>query len=344
MTGHWRLGTVLALLVFADRLPAQYLPSSYGNVGFKGRKVAVVGVWPYPVCVAPPYRLAPYGTSVSRLHVQVLQPVPLYRRPLVLGPAAFDLDDEIRGVDLDLVPAKASTPAKAKRTEAIELPRLPALPGVDVSVPRKSVRPEEAPKPEPEPIPPPPPPPALPPPSDDPAEEYDRLVTIGLAAFREQDYGVAALRFRQAAKVLPHKARAHLLLVQAELALGRFQQAVQAIETGMRRQMNWPGSKFQPRADLYKGIEAELDAHLKRLEETCDQQAKNGRAQNGQFLFLLAYQLWFDGRRQEALMHFRRARALVADPSLIDEFLRAAQAGVIADGESLAARTHALAA
>ena len=40
-----------------------------------------------------------------------------------------------------------------------------------------------------------------------------------------------------------------------------------AIDAGMRRDPKWPRSEFQPRADLYKGMEAEFDNHLDRVQK-----------------------------------------------------------------------------
>jgi hypothetical protein len=86
----------------------------------------------------------------------------------------------------------------------------------------------------------------------------------------------------------------------------------------MRLHQNWPRAPFQPRLDLYGGIEPDFAEHLKRLEGALQQAPKQPA-----LLFLLAYQLWFDGRRDEAVPLFRQARALTADPTFIDQFLAA---------------------
>jgi hypothetical protein len=41
------------------------------------------------------------------------------------------------------------------------------------------------------------------------------------------------------------------------------------------------------------------------------------------FAFVLAYQLWFDGEREEAVKLFRQARLTASDPTFIDLFLKA---------------------
>jgi hypothetical protein len=74
---------------------------------------------------------------------------------------------------------------------------------------------------------------------------------------------------------------------------------------------------FRPRLDLYKGNEAEFDTHLKRLGD-----ALRGQPLESDLLFLYAYQLWFDGRRAEAVVYFERARAVAADSTFIDRFVK----------------------
>ena len=46
-------------------------------------------------------------------------------------------------------------------------------------------------------------------------------------------------------------------------------------------------------------------------------------------LFLYAYQLWFDGRKDEARVLFLRARPRAADRGVIDRFLRALPAAPV---------------
>ncbi len=146
------------------------------------------------------------------------------------------------------------------------------------------------------------PPPPEPPPQADPREENTRLVKLGLAAFSDQEYVLAAHRFRQATLVDPKSAPAYFFLAQAQFALGKYRPAVESIHAGMNLTKNWPKAPFQPRIDLYKGAEAEFDVQLKRLRDTL---AKN--AKDPAYLFLTAYQLWFDGRQNEAVALFQQA-------------------------------------
>jgi len=261
------------------------------------------------------YFVGPFFTT-SRVTLYYYAP-----RQVPITPA----NDELAGVDLDVVkPAK--TPAS--RPEVIpEVPE-PDLPGVDVSVPRRPVRPgeaEPAKKPEAE-------PPARKaaasppgPPKKEPADESTRLVQLGVTAFAHQEHGLAALRFQQAVAADPLAAKAQFLLGQALFALGKYHEAVAAIEAGMRLKPRWPQAPFRPRRDLYQGHEADLDAQLKRLESAAAEQPNNAT-----FLFLGGYELWFDGRRAEALPLFQRARGITLDPTYLDQFLKAAPPGPVA--------------
>jgi hypothetical protein len=318
------LSALLLSLAWVAECPAQLIlqpgPAPIGGFGFASprRGLFVSGYFGSPYGVA----YAPVAYSSVTVVVSPLYPPPSPRvtvnvvtPTIVLGNPRQD----VAGEDLDVVrPSKRFPPKEARE---------PDMPGKDVSVPRKPVRPDDVqppppPPPEPEKVKPPPPKP--PPPSDDPQEENARLVALGLKAFTEEEYGRAAQRFRQATRADPNAPRAYFLLAQAEFALGKYRDAVNAIEEGMRRQPNWPRVEdFHPRKDLYKGNDELFDAHLKRLQDVRAKQPDEPT-----FLFLHAYQLWFDDNRVKALPLFRRARALAPNPVFIDAFLRAAGAMV----------------
>jgi hypothetical protein len=253
-----------------------------------------------------------FGPVDSRIAINYYAP-----RPIVLTPP-----DDLAGVDLDVV----RPPWSLAPREAVPPPRKEpdaALPGVDVSVPREPVRPAPAsPDKMPQPEPPPPKPAAPPPRREQPLDEAGQLVQLGQAAFARQQYGLAALRFRQASTADPVAARPHFLLAQAHFALGKYGDAVAAIHAGMRLQADWPQNPFRPRLELYQGKEADFDWHLQRLATVL---SKN--PEDATFLFLLGYQLWFDGQRMEALPLFLRARPSAENPAFIDRFLKAAAPG-----------------
>jgi thioredoxin-like negative regulator of GroEL len=159
--------------------------------------------------------------------------------------------------------------------------------------------------------------PRPPAPEADPKAEYERLLEQGREAFRRLEYGRAAARFRQATRVAPDQPLAHFLLAQVQLALGKYHEASDAIHAGMALAPDWPRAPFRP-LDLYGQHVADYPEHLARLEA-----ALARHPDDPVLLFLHAYQLWFDGRRDEAGPAFRRALPGAADPEVIDRFLRA---------------------
>jgi hypothetical protein len=220
--------------------------------------------------------------SDARVTVQMIQPVQIIgpRNPLLGGPPFNDLD--IAGVDLDLLPDKKPPLAEVKK---------PAPPIAKVEKKPAKVEP--------------------------PANDNARLTDLGLDAFSVKQFGLAALRFRQAIDADPTVARAHFLLAQAAMAVGNYPDALQAVEAGLRRNALWPRAPFQPRVELYQGLEADFADHFKRLQNALTQAPDNAT-----FLFLTAYMLWFDGRRPEAVRLFQQARPRVRDATLVDLFLR----------------------
>ena len=166
--------------------------------------------------------------------------------------------------------------------------------------------------------------PRLPAPQLDPKSENARQAKLGTQAFARQEYGRAAERFRQATIIAPAEAEAHFLLAQAYFAIGKYPEAVAAIRAGLPLQPDWPTAKFRPR-ELYGPNAAEFTEHLKWLEE-----ALQRHPDDPVLLFLFGYQLWFDGRQEEARRCFERAARLIGDPAHIELFLRAKPAMVVA--------------
>jgi hypothetical protein len=153
-------------------------------------------------------------------------------------------------------------------------------------------------------------------PEDNPKDEYARLVKLGKEAFAAQQYGRAAERFRRALAI-DNQATACFLLAQAEFALGKYFEAVDAIHSGLNLDPNWPASSFRLQT-LYAPDADELIEQLQRL-----QNALARHPDDPVLLFLYAYQLWFDGRRNEALPLFQRAATVASDKAGIERFLQA---------------------
>jgi hypothetical protein len=154
------------------------------------------------------------------------------------------------------------------------------------------------------------------PPPDNPPSESARQTALAKEAFVEGAYGLAERRFRQATVAAPDEPLAYFLLAQAQFAQGKYQEAVASIQAGLRLQPDWPGARFRPR-ELYAIEAADFLDHLQRLTETLPR-----FPQDPVLLFLLAYQLWFDGQRAEARKLFERAAAVTPDRTFIEAFLR----------------------
>jgi hypothetical protein len=260
-----------------------------------------------------------YGGFDSRITIKVISSTVVVRQPVF---PAQEVD--LRGVDLDVLgpealrpganaarillpPPEVKKPAEIPEPRKVEPAKAPAVPPrKEIPAPPKPAPPPKADRP-----------PGLGEPKAEPLEESRRLTELGLNAFRAQEYNLAARRFDQAAEVAPAQAYPYFLLAQAFVALGKYQQAVAAIENGMSRQQDWPLSRFQPRADLYQGIEADWFAHKKQLAD-----AQSRDPNQPVFLFLQAYQWWFDGQRDEATWMFERVRVLAPDNPFIAEFLK----------------------
>jgi tetratricopeptide (TPR) repeat protein len=331
--GRWLCGLVVALGLVGEaraQLIVPVVPAGYGfgyggglGFGFQRRNLALSGLFGGYSAVGPYgfgpagsfYPYAPYGYNRVTIVVAPTVVVNAVERRRVPVEEDYDLS----GVDLDLVHPDDLLKPRAelerimaeKKRQLAMAPRKRVAPPADEPPPAKKVE-KKAPgvkKPA---------PPPRPPDEIRPGEEYKRLLEIGQDAFQRQFYGVAAQRFAQAAKFEPAQARPHFLLSQAKFALGRYAEAVRAIEAGMRLQKDWPLAKFQPRVELYKDNE-DYVGHLKRLEDALAAEPKNA-----DYLFLLAHELWFAGLRERAADLFRRARPLAADPAFIDAFLRAA--------------------
>jgi tetratricopeptide (TPR) repeat protein len=163
----------------------------------------------------------------------------------------------------------------------------------------------------------PPPLPGAPAVPGEPQTVSARFVELGKEAFKSHQYGRAERSFRQAVESFAKNRQAHFLLAQARFALAKYGEAVAAIYAGMRLQPTWPNARYRP-LDLYDAKSDDFSDQLKRLA--------NVRARNPDdpFLtFLYAYQLWFDGQRDEARLLFQQAKTLTSDPSFIERFLQA---------------------
>jgi hypothetical protein len=308
MTRTLGLLAVLGILGYAPAASAQFVPGGI-TITSSGRGLRVGGYVPFGTAgllFGPPM----YGTMQRRVVIQQVMAAPVPR------PVAPDYD--LSGIDLDvqspdrLYPPGAGPPKKAERLpeprKVSELPKPPEPPAKqDLPVP------------------------PVKPPTDDlwqpragAVEESQRLVELGKRAFRAQEYGLAAMRFRQASAVNPANSKAFLLLAQAYLAVGQYRDAVRAIQEGLKLDPDWPARDFQPRIELYAGADDWIE-HRQRLTEAAKRQPKEAS-----FAFLRAYAAWFDDERPQAVVWFLAARVLALDPRWIDLFLKRAPGPVVA--------------
>ncbi len=274
----------------------------------------------------------PYGYPVGVVEKNVT--INIYNPPAI-APAPY----EPFAPDPDAVkPDKYPTPTSKFNGPAGPEPKvvfppaaepIPDMPGKDVSVPKKALRPEDMvepvkPKVEGTPLKPvefPAPPAPLP----VAHEEANRLIGLGLEEFKDRDFGLAGQHFNKAAEVDPTNFLAHVLSAQADFAFARYGDAVKSIRIAAKLQKDYPSVKFQPRLSLYKGLEGDYFDQMALLKA-----AVKNNPKSGDLLFLLGHQLWFDDQRDAAVEQFLLARPLTADPALIDQFLNAAKAKVIA--------------
>jgi hypothetical protein len=240
---------------------------------------------------------------------QPLPPVPSVREPDRQIPPKWEQELLQREQPRDERPLPGGRPVSVTRPIGLDN-RVQAMRPPPKEPPRA-----EEPRPVPERRPPAAPKAALP--EDVPQAEAARLVRLGKEAFAEQEYGRAAQRFRQAVETRRQDALPYFLLAKAQLALGKYAEAVAAIQFGMQRRPDWPAAQFPP-AELYGARIGFFRNHILTLQDTLARYPEDWV-----LLFLLGYEMWFDGRRDEALPLFRRAAVTAPDKQAIERFLAA---------------------
>ena len=276
---------------FKQVAPA-YLP--YGYYGY-----------PYPP-VAPGYPFPGYGVVEQRFTLQIINPPTVVVRGQRIG---LRETPDLTGIDLDVEsPDKiwGNKPGLAKGgpPRKIEIARDPPA--------EKKVQLAAAPAK---------PPPAPPPPKFEPIPDGQRFVDLGITAFKKGDYGVAILRFHQAAEADPPGPRATFLEAQALIVVGMYREAAQLIHTGLQGNPNWPTSLFRPKVELYDNRDDVWNEHRAALEAAHKLQPKNA-----DYLFLLGYLEWFGGERDLAVVYFQRAQAQAMEARGSEVFLKVAAA------------------
>jgi hypothetical protein len=336
--GSRPLLAALGLMLVAADAPAQFLlPAPVGVVASgtgivytrSGRHSSLALAFGSPSLYGGGFYTTPFGyTGINQVTVIYAPPTVIQAPPppvLAMAPRVLRLDDLPM-----LDPSLRSDPIPDR--ERMPPPPAPDLPGgrdagvfrpLDPDNRNRAARPAKPVEPLPRPMPPPEPaPPAgelpRPPlPAADPKAESTRQMALGRTAFSAREYGRAAQRFRDAVKLTPAEPLPYFLLGQSLFAGGRYLEAAAAIRSGVQLRPDWPGVRFPPR-ELYGPNAADFEDHLRRLRAALEELRADP-----DLLFLLGYELWFDGKQDEARPFLLKARPGAADPAAIDRFLAA---------------------
>lgn len=136
----------------------------------------------------------------------------------------------------------------------------------------------------------------------DPQREFARLLKLAQQAFAEEEYGRAIDFLDRAANARPADALPHFLKAQSYIAAGQYAEALDAIRSGMKLNPDWPTAGIRPR-DLYAVHPERFDGHVAALRLALAENPGDSSLQ-----FLLGYELWFSGKRDEAIELFRAAQ------------------------------------
>lgn len=143
-----------------------------------------------------------------------------------------------------------------------------------------------------------------------------KALRAGNAAFALGNYQTALKHYEQAQTAAPLNPLPAFHIGQVHFALGQYGKAVVALQRGLKWHAKWPESGFSVRA-LYGDRAAAFQQQLAKLAD-----AVEDNPNDDSLLFLLGYQLWFDGKRDDAVVFFKRASALRVGGVHLDRFLR----------------------
>ncbi len=254
--------------------------------------------YPYPPFfpyAMPQYPFPLMGVVDQRYNLQILNP------PGIAARAGYVPFPDVSGIDLDENPPAKIWGNKPALAKAAVPPR--AIAKADNPAPKVQVAAAQAQAP-----------PAP------PKTQGECFLDLGVAAFKEGEYGLAIRWFRAADDAAQPPPRALFYLGQAYLAVGKYRDAAKAIRDGLDEQKRWPAFAFRPKIELYDNDVLEFNLHRDQLTD-----AQRANPKDADFLFLLGYWSWFDGQRDRAVDFFQQARDLAADPVAANLFLRAAK-------------------
>jgi tetratricopeptide (TPR) repeat protein len=134
-----------------------------------------------------------------------------------------------------------------------------------------------------------------------------RFIGFGDAQFARQNFVEANSRYRTAARTAPQLADAWFRQGFALSAMGRYKQAVDVVQRGLRIDPDWANSDFT----LQKLFGA--DALAKEVVLDTLVEAAKEKPHDADLLFMLGVYLHFDGQTQQAEPYFTRAMKLAGD-------------------------------
>jgi Tetratricopeptide repeat len=261
---------------------------------FPHKTIVIAPAFGPPVRVVPvrtiaiiPTGLSPFGLPILANPAPVIvNPVTPVAQPIWGSPQLGQVDDNEIQQALELI-----------RRARAEVEKPPLIPGPERPA---VVRPAL---------------PGMPPAPLEARAEHALQMTAGIDAIAQGTFARAERRFHDAIAADPSQPMPYFLLAEACVALGKYQESMQAIEEGMRSWPLWPLARFQP-AQLFDPARG---AYVEQMQRLMEAQARH--PDEASLNFLVAYHLWFDGHKDQAVAWFKTALAKGATPTVVDRFL-----------------------
>jgi tetratricopeptide (TPR) repeat protein len=132
-----------------------------------------------------------------------------------------------------------------------------------------------------------------------------KYIGYGDENFHNQRYSEANQRYRKATLNAPAMAEGYFRAGFALVALGHYDAAAQIFKRGLNVDPTWPQSQFRI-DDLYGANQSDKAAHLESLAKAATEDPRNG-----DLLFLVGTELYFDSQKDRARIFFERADQLI---------------------------------
>jgi hypothetical protein len=143
-----------------------------------------------------------------------------------------------------------------------------------------------------------------------------KFIGFGDANFANQKYLAASERYKTAARMAPDLAEPHMRQGHALVAMGQYENAVQAFKRGLRIRSDWSDSPLSL-DQLYGPDRLAKTSHIESLAK-----AVEANPLDSTLLVALGMELYFDAQRDRAALFFARAAQLGGNEDrLLNEFL-----------------------